>query len=186
MELEASASGARRLYFLFKGLQSFLTTVTIEYDKDGLSFQGMDQSHVCLIMTKIAASEFTKYDVPIENGSFGIRLTTLVKVLRHSAAGDRLLLIHDPTSTHLAFVVTLLGAARDISVPIPLMEIDEDALGIPHIDYGFQMEFIPKDWDTHMKALEVIEAYNVILTPPYTDTKGDDKGPPFSTRKRRG
>jgi proliferating cell nuclear antigen len=42
MELEASASTARRLYFLFKGLQSFLSSVTIQFDEDGLSFQGMD------------------------------------------------------------------------------------------------------------------------------------------------
>lgn len=174
MNLEASASCARRLYYLFKGVQSFLTYVTIQYDDDGLSFQGMDPSHVCLIIAHIAPSEFSAYTLKGDGcGSFGIRIATLVNILRHSTAGDRLVVSHSPDSIQQACVVSLKGDSRDISVPIPLMDIDEDELGVPDIDYGFQMEFIPKDWDTHMKPFEVIEAYNVTLMPSSKDTEKD-------------
>lgn len=170
--MEFKTNYPTRLYHVMKGVSPYLESVNIEYNAEGLSFQAMDASHVCLIRTTISKEEGTLYRTKdgYEEGIFGILLKSLVKVLRHATSSDTLSLSYNPLASRQALVVELKGDDRTMSVSIPCMDIDEDSLGVPEMDYKFQIQMIPKVWDGYVSAFDVIDPYNITICPIHEDT----------------
>ena len=73
--MEITHSVPTKLYHIFKGVSLFMDHVNFVYDEKGLTFGGMDASHVSLIDVAISKDEWTEYKLKYGvSGSFGISL----------------------------------------------------------------------------------------------------------------
>lgn len=171
--MEATHNVPSKLYQLFKGVSVFMDQVNFVYDKDGLTFGGMDAGHVSLIDVSVGVDEWADYKLKYdEYGSFGISLKQLVKVLSHTTATDTIVFSYDPHSPKLVFNLDVSGKDRDFSVALPTIDIDEESLEIPKdLEYGFQMRLIPKVFDEYIDSLSVIEPYTISFHPKDGQTK---------------
>jgi hypothetical protein len=90
--MEATHAVPTELYSTIKGANAFLDHVNVVYDETGLSFGGMDASHVCLVKVHIGTKSWKSFRLTSGSkmGSFGISLKQLVKVLRYAKGGDTL------------------------------------------------------------------------------------------------
>jgi DNA polymerase III sliding clamp (beta) subunit (PCNA family) len=124
---------------MFKGVSIFMDQVNFVYDEKGLSFGGMDASHVSLIDVAVSVDEWAEYRLKYGvSGSFGISLKQLVKVLSHTAGTDTVVFSYDSNSPKLTFDLDVRGKDRDFKVSLPTIDIDVDSLEIPSgLEYGF-------------------------------------------------
>lgn len=167
MEAQTDASTARRLYFLFKGISPILTTVTFQYNDDSIQFQGLDQAKICLLSVHINTSKFHKYSNQ-NVGSFGIHLGTLTKILKYSTSGDIMTMRYDPTKPKEVLQVILENSNRKLDISIPLIDIDEETMGIPDISYDYKLPILSSDWHEKIDTFSIIDAYNITLKPTKT------------------
>ena len=191
--MEASHSAPTKLYHMFKGVSVFMDHVNFVYDKTGLSFSGMDASHVSLIDVVIGLKEWTDYRLKYGvSGSFGISVKQLVKVLSHTTGSDTIVFKYDSNSPKLTLDLEVNGKDRDFNVSLPTIEIDEDSLEIPSgLEYGFQMKLIPSVFDGYINSMSVIDPYTVSFHPKrgkteYINMTGEGDMAPMSMTVRSG
>ena len=163
--MEATHVVPTELYATCKGANQFLNHVNVVYDENGLSFGGMDASHVCLVKVHIGTKSWKHYRLleGAVQGSFGISLSQLVKVLRYAKGGDTLTV--KLAKDDAAFHVTIQGDDRELSVKLPTIEIDEDELMVPDIEYGYRISMLPCIWSTYLDQLASLDPYNLSIFP---------------------
>jgi DNA polymerase III sliding clamp (beta) subunit (PCNA family) len=171
-KMDAMTRMPLKLFQVFQSVNVFLDHIQIMYDTKGITFEGMDPSHVCLIKASIAADEWVSYrllyGVP---GSFGISLKHLTHVLKHATGDDEMVFRYDPNEKKAVFHVELKGPDRSVAIPLPLIDIEEDSLDIPEVEYGFMMSLFPKVWHSYISTFDVIEPHTVSLFPTHKTTE---------------
>lgn len=171
--MEAISSSPLKLFQIFQSTTTFLDFVSIMYGPEGLTFEGMDPSHVCLIKANISSAEWDSFCLLRGTpGSFGVSLKQITRVLKHATGEDKLTIRYDPDAPKASFHMTLDGPDRKCEVPVPLIDVTEDSLVIPEVSYGFVLSCIPKVWHSYISTFDVLDPYTVTLYPTQgkTDT----------------
>jgi proliferating cell nuclear antigen len=117
-------------------VKEFLPTTEINVSSDGLRINGMDTSHICFIDFFLSAEECDMIKSP-EPISVGISTSIITKVLSASAtASDTIKLSVTEESDSLGLEIKNDGTGRLASFELPLINLNEDAVEIPDMDYA--------------------------------------------------
>lgn len=160
----------RKLYSMMKGISTFLDHINIHYDADGIHFQGMDPSHVCLISAEILKGEWESYKLIYgEAGTFGMSIKELIKVLKYTTDEDTLRLSYDNKVDDAKIHIKVDGKDRSFKVKQALIDIDADELAIPDVEYSTMIRYEPSEWKEYTSTFQCVEPYTLELSASVVD-----------------
>ena len=123
---------------LFQLLKNWGSHINLQFQEDHLYIQGMDKSHVCLANVVIQSKWFTTYSINTEQtNSAAVDSTHFAIMLNYALKHSKMELVLDADDKlNINFVNNKeTKDTFDHFFEIPLMDIEEDALGIPKIEY---------------------------------------------------
>lgn len=142
---------------IFQILKHWSSHINMLFEKERLYIQLMDKSHVCLADIEIKDKWFTVFDCSNSNKIFvdSIQFAILMNyALKHNTLE---LTCNDVASDKL-FINFLNGkenkGAFDHFFELNLLDVDEDGLGIPEVDYDVEFTMDAK------KIVEVLSELN--------------------------
>ena len=129
---------------IFQLLKNWSSYINMHFEKDRLYIQSMDKSHICLADIEIKDKWFSLFDCSC-NSKISVDSTHFAILMNYALKHDKLELIYeDETDVDKLFVNFLNEkenkGAFDHFFELNLIDVDEDSLGIPEIDYD--VEFI--------------------------------------------
>ena len=143
MEIQlTSPQKAEAFTTLFQHIKNFTDNINIMFESERMFVQGMDSARVSIFEIHLPSSWFDVY-----KGSdnvttvLGISSSLLFRVLNARDKSQTLSLTHDSENSDKLYVnfVSEDKVAFDKHFELPLMDIDEEMMSIPEIDY--QAEF---------------------------------------------
>lgn len=123
-------------------LSHTITEANFCFSRDGLDIQAMDSSHISLAIVHINKIGFESLKCPRPE-TFGVVLASLSKILACLAGSDDALTISSAGDT-LDFAINT--EKRKAEFQMRLIDIDEDTLGIPEIEYPVSIDFASVDF----------------------------------------
>jgi len=133
MELIPRDSAAFRS--AIEALKDFLPVAQLRISRTGLCINGMDSSHVGFVDYKLAAADcdILKIDSPL---TLGINMTGLARTLGAVGNGDRVTLGVTPNQDKLLVSYTNDKVGKKVAFTVPLMDITDDPLALPDLEYA--------------------------------------------------
>jgi proliferating cell nuclear antigen len=119
-----------------EAIREFLPTTEMNISSDGLRINGMDQGHICFIDFFLSAEECDtiRCKEPI---SLGISTGLITKVLGAAATGsDTITLSADDDSDKMNMSIRNETTARLATFELPLLELNDNAVEIPDMEYA--------------------------------------------------
>jgi proliferating cell nuclear antigen len=119
-----------------EAIKEFLPMTEINVSSDGLRINGMDTSHICFIDFFLSAEECDSITCP-DPISLGISTGIITKVLSAAATGsDSITLSVSEESDKLGLSVKNDTTGRRAQFELPLMELNENSIQIPEMEYA--------------------------------------------------
>lgn len=134
---------------LFQLLKNWSSHINLNFEKDRLYIQSMDKSHVCLADIELKNTWFTSYDCP-ENNKISVDSIQFAILINYALKHDTLEMKFedeaDPDKLYINFLngnSTLNGNTKDKKekgafdhfFELNLIDVQEDSLEIPEVDY---------------------------------------------------
>ena len=144
---------------LFQLLKNWNAHVTISFETNKLHIQAMDKSHVCLANININSIWFTEYEC-LENTKLSVDSSSLSILMNFSLKHNSIEFKFDknvnPDKLYINFINILTDkkSGFDHFFELPLIDIEEDSLGIPDVDYDVEFTIETK------KFVEVLAELN--------------------------
>jgi proliferating cell nuclear antigen len=131
---------AEQFVQIFQFLKLFNTNISLKLNNEFMFIQGMDSSHVSVYEIKLTNNWFDKYEID-ESTNIGINVSIFFKILNIRADSQQISLNVNQDNLD----IELTGNDKNIYdkfFTMPLIDIDEEELGIPETDYSliFSME----------------------------------------------
>lgn len=163
---------------LFQLLKNWGSIINLQFQEDHLYIQGMDKSHVCLANIVIKSKWFTTYSITHDQiNSAAVDSTHFAIMLNYALKHSKMELVLDADDKlNINFVnnkeTIETKDAFDHFFEIPLMDIEEDALGIPKIEYDVDFSIDSKKFsdliselcvfgnELHVKCSEEVLEFN--------------------------
>jgi proliferating cell nuclear antigen len=144
---------------LFQLLKNWSSNLSLHFAKDQLYIQTMDQSHICLSNITIKKDWFTEYTninntrICVDSVHFAIMVNY---ALKHQKMEIR---FEDEAEPDKLFINLLSSTAKNANFDhffeLPLIDVEQDILGIPEVDYDVDFTIESK------KFAELIAELNV-------------------------
>jgi proliferating cell nuclear antigen len=145
---------------LFQLLKNWGSHINLQFQEDHLYIQGMDKSHVCLANIVIQSKWFTTYSINVEQtNSAAVDSTHFAVMLNYALKHSKMELVLDATDDKLNINFVNNKETKDTFdhfFEIPLMDIEEDALGIPKIEYDVDFSIDSKKFSDLISELCVL------------------------------
>ena len=141
---------------LFESLKDILTDVNLQISPAGIKIMAMDGSKVAVVHLKLDADKFENY---ICNDVFvaGINMLSLHKILKSIKNNDIIEFnITRKESTKLNIQIVNIEKSTKIISSIKLLDIDEDILQIPNIEYDSVVTMPSNDFQSYIRDLSII------------------------------
>lgn len=136
-------------------LKEFLPTAQLRCSAEGVRINGMDGGHIGFVDYFLAATDMNTCKIP-HPISLGVSLSVLARVLANIGSGDKLTLSVDAKKTdRLQVSYTNEHISKRGFYEIALMNLNEDALSIPALDYAA---------DVQAKTADVLTALREVST----------------------
>jgi proliferating cell nuclear antigen len=124
---------------IFQLLKNWSSHINMHFEKDRLFIQSMDKSHVCLANIEIKSKWFSEYDC-INNNKICVDSNHFAILMNYALKHDNIeLKFEDEVEPEKLYVNFLNGkekkGAFDHFFELNLIEIEEDSLGIPDVEY---------------------------------------------------
>ena len=124
---------------IFQLLKNWNSHINMHFEKDRLFIQSMDKSHVCLANIEIKSKWFSEYDC-INNNKISVDSNHFAILMNYALKHDNIeLKFEDEAEPEKLYVNFLNGkekkGAFDHFFELNLIEIEEDSLGIPDVEY---------------------------------------------------
>ena len=117
-------------------IKEFLPTTEMMVSADGLRINGMDTGKICFIDFFLSAEECDSISCP-DSISLGISTGLITRILSVATTGsDSIKLSVSEDSDKLGLSIRNEATARQAEFELPLMELNEDAIEIPAMDYA--------------------------------------------------
>ena len=127
---------------LFQHMKLFTENMNIHFNTDKVFIQAMDHSHVSIFEIKLPSEWFDTYKVETDT-MIGINTNILFKVLHTREKSHTLrLVLEEDNSDKLE--INLLSENTDVydkNYVIPLVDIDNEIMGIPEMEYQAEISF---------------------------------------------
>ena len=150
---------------LFQLLKNWSTQLNLQFEPDQLYIQTMDKSHICLSNIVIKASWFNEYfveeatSISVDTGSFATMMNYAVKhnkvdIIFNDA--DKLFINLLNTATGSGATATSGTSANfDHFFELPLMDVEQENLSIPSVDYDVEFSMDSKKFSDLISELMV-------------------------------
>lgn len=144
---------------IFQLLKNWSSHINMHFEKDKLYIQAMDKSHVCLADINIKSAWFSNYDclqtnkISLDSSHFAILMNY---ALKHNTIELKFEDESEPDKLYINFLngVEKKHGAFDHFFELNLIDIEEDSLGIPEVDYDVDFTIESK------KLVEVLSELN--------------------------
>ena len=166
---------------LFQLLKNWSTQLNLQFEPDQLYIQTMDKSHICLSNIVIKASWFNEYfveeatSISVDTGSFATMMNYAVKhnkvdIIFNDA--DKLFInLLSATSAASATASATTASATTASTnfdhffELPLMDVEQENLSIPSVDYDVEFSMDSKKFSDLISELMVFGPnLNIVCT----------------------
>lgn len=125
---------------IFQILKHWASHINMHFEKNKLYIQAMDKSHVCLADINIKSTWFSTYDcsltnkISLDSGHFAILMNY---ALKHNTIELKFEDESEPDKLYINFLngPEKKNGAFDHFFELNLIDIEEDSLGIPEVDY---------------------------------------------------
>uniref|UniRef100_A0A6C0ITI8 Proliferating cell nuclear antigen PCNA N-terminal domain-containing protein n=1 Tax=viral metagenome TaxID=1070528 RepID=A0A6C0ITI8_9ZZZZ len=140
---------------IFTLLKSWGSTITMRFSQDELFIQSMDKSHICLADIKLKKDWFTTYSIDkdivlsVDSNMFSL-------IMSYSLKHPNMELIctnDDKLDIRCVNIPEKVFNVFDHFFQIPLMDIDQDELGIPEVEYDVDIVIEAKSWTNILNEL---------------------------------
>jgi proliferating cell nuclear antigen len=143
---------------IFQLLKNWSSHINMHFEKDRLYIQSMDKSHVCLADIEIKSKWFSEYDC-INNNKVSVDSNHFAILMNYALKHDSIeLKFEDEVDPDKLYINFLNGkekkGAFDHFFELNLIEVEEDGLGIPDVEYD--VDFIIES----KKLAEVLSELN--------------------------
>lgn len=118
-----------------EALKDFLPQAQLRISAEGLYINGMDSSHVGFVDYKLAALDCDAIAVPSPL-TLGINLGVLARTLGAVGGGDRVVIGVNKNQDKLLVSYTNDKVGKKVAFEVPLMDITDDSLELPDIQYA--------------------------------------------------
>lgn len=163
LEITTVQSSAIRI--LFESLKDVLTDVNIHANSNGLKIISMDGSKSAIVHVKLLASQFEKFicHSPV---IMGVNMLSLFKILKSIKNNDVITFIVTDDTTKLIIKIQNKEKQTEIISTLKLLDIDENLLHIPNIEFDSILTIPASDFQNHIRDLSVISNEITIKTDP--------------------
>ena len=151
---------ASAIRVLFESLKNILSDVNLLITSDGVKLVSMDGAKAAIVYLKLEATQFETYSciAPIK---IGINMISLFKILKSIKNNDVLTFyITENNNTEINIKIENSDKRTRIISVLKLLDIDEDVLNIPDIEFESVMTMPSSDFQTYITDLAIIS--NVI------------------------
>ena len=161
LEITTVQSSAIRI--LFESLKDVLTDVNIHANSQGIKIVSMDGSKSAIVHVKLLASQFEKFDCPTPV-VMGVNMLSLFKILKSIKNNDVITFIVTNDTTKLIIKIQNKEKQTEIISTLKLLDIDENLLHIPNIEFDSILTIPASDFQNHIRDLSVISNEITIKT----------------------
>jgi proliferating cell nuclear antigen len=144
---------------IFQLLKNWSSHINMHFENDKLYIQSMDKSHVCLADIEIKDKWFSVFDCS-KNNKISVDSTHFAILMNYALKHDKLeLKYEDENDVDKLYINFLNGkenkGAFDHFFELNLIDVDEDSLGIPEVDY---------DVEFTIEAKKLVEVFGELNT----------------------
>ena len=154
VEIKTVQSNAIRI--LFEALKDILTDVNLQISSEGLKIISMDGSKQAVVNLKLEANKFEKFYC-INAMHAGLNMTSLYKIIKSVKNSDIITFyILADSSTKLHIEIENKEKKTNILTVLKLLDIDEDILDIPNIEFDTVKTMPSNDFQSYIRELSII------------------------------
>ena len=154
IEIKTVQSNAIRI--LFEALKDILTDVNLLISPDGLKIISMDGSKQAVVNLKLEASKFEIFNCK-SSITAGLNMTSLYKIIKSVKNSDIIsFYILESSSTKLYIEIDNKEKKTNILTVLKLLDIDEDILDIPNIEFDTVKTMPSNDFQSYIRELSII------------------------------
>tara|TARA_B100001093_G_scaffold520302_1_gene614463 strand:+ start:3635 stop:4414 length:780 start_codon:yes stop_codon:yes gene_type:complete len=154
VEFKTVQSNAIRI--LIEALKDILTDVNLQITSEGLKIISMDGSKQAVVNLKLEATKFEKFycKSPIRAG---LNMTSLYKIIKNVKNTDIITFyILSSSTTRLNIQIENKEKKTNILTVLKLLDIDEDLLEIPNIEFDTVKTMPSNDFQSYIRELAII------------------------------
>ena len=154
VEIKTVQSNAIRI--LFEALKDILTDVNLQISQEGLKIISMDGSKQAVVNLKLEANKFEKFHCK-NSIRAGLNMTSLYKIIKSIKNSDIITFyILSDSSTKLHIEIENKEKKTNILTVLKLLDIDEDILDIPNIEFDTVKTMPSNDFQSYIRELSII------------------------------
>ena len=168
MVFSAKTSGSEEWKAIISAVSSLVEEATFEATVEGISFRGMDPSHVALIDISWPNSAFEKYECDSDI-KFGVRIDEFSKLIKRA---DKSSTIEINISEDNMLLVTI---GKNKKYKMRLIESSASDTPLPKISYDCKISLPSSTFDKILGDVQVVSDY-LIITSSETMAEFSGKG----------
>jgi proliferating cell nuclear antigen len=133
---------------IFSLLKTWGSTITMRFMKDELSIQSMDKSHICLADIKLKKEWFTSYSID-KDAVISVDSAMFSLIMSYALKYPKMELIctnDDKLDINCLNIEEKKTNVYDHFFQIPLIDVEQDELGIPDVEYDVDLVIESKKW----------------------------------------
>ena len=156
MVFSAKTSGSDEWKAILSAISTLVEEATFEATAEGISFRGMDPSHVALIDISWPNSAFEKYECDGDI-KFGVRIDEFSKLIKRS---DKLEAIEISLSDNML----LISIGKNKQYKMRLIESSATDTPLPKIPYDTRISLVTGLFDKILGDVQVVSDYLTVKT----------------------
>lgn len=169
---EASLTDPKLLKYSIDAISNMIDEAGFSVTSEGLRLRAMDPAHVALVDFELKKEAFDKFEVK-ESLVLGLDLGRFNTILKRAGADDKISLAFDEENNALR-IKFKNSSTRTFN--LPLIDVPEEELKVPNIDFPSVIEISPSIIDEGIKDAEIISDHVTLKANEqflYISAKGD-------------
>lgn len=156
LTFEARTSGSEDLKAIISAISTLVEEATFVATSEGITFRGMDPSHVALIDISWPNSAFEKYNCDSEN-KFGVRIDEFSKIIKRAEKKDSI-----EISIHESMLLVNIG--KNKKYKMRMIESSATDTPLPKIPYDSKITLPASKFEKILGDVQVVSEYLTIHT----------------------
>jgi len=157
MSFKVVYSKPKRLLNIFEAVNSVLDQGNIAITQEFLEISGMDDGHIAFVYLMLDKDEFDEYKLEGKDLCIGVDIKHFIKLLKVSNENDKVTIEYETKHEDLLNLY-LEGNGLNKRFSMNLLDISNDTLSIPDMDYDLELTINPKLYQNVMDSISVIGA----------------------------
>lgn len=166
MTFSAKTNGSDDLKAIISAISTLVEEATFVATAEGISFRGMDPSHVALIDISWPNSAFEKYECDSDI-KFGVRIDEFSKLIKRADKKDSIEISISEQN------LLLVSVGKNKKYKMRLIESSATDTPLPKIPYDTKISLSSSSFDKILGDVQVVSDYLTIST---TDSKAEFSG----------